>query len=166
MATDQVKQDNQTRAQRAKKAHEEASKRRADKESALKSAYRAGDGEAIISDLMEKIAGFIAVNNKVAQDGVGARPTGYKLEDGTPEVENIYLTPEQRASYLDQSKGQQAVLDYIERKLYDRDPNTGALIKRSLHEVFKEEDAPAEDAPVEGETAAEETQSEEEPKAE
>ena len=112
-----VKKANLTRAQKAKAQHEKKSAERKNDQQTIKTAYLSGKGDIILEDLVRKIKSWIALNNKVAQDGVGARATGYKLEDGSPEVENIYLTSEQRASYLDQSKGQQAILDYIERQM-------------------------------------------------
>ena len=112
-----VKKANATRAQKAKAKHEEKSLERKNDQQTVKTAYLSGKGDVILEDLQKKIKAWIALNNKVAQDGVGARATGYKLEDGSPEVENVYLTSEQRASYLDQSKGQQAILDYIERQM-------------------------------------------------
>lgn len=112
-----VKKANATRAQKAKAEHEKKSTERKNDQQTVKTAYLSGNGEVILEDLVKKIKSWIQLNNKVAQDGVGARATGYKLEDGSPEVENIYLTPVQRASYLDQSKGQQAILDYIERQM-------------------------------------------------
>lgn len=117
MAKATTKKANQTRAQKAKATHEKNSKQRANDAATVKAAYTSGNGELILEDLRHKITGWMALNNKVAQDGVGNRPTGFKLTDGSPEIETIYLTPEQRASYLDQSKGMQAILDYIDRQL-------------------------------------------------
>lgn len=117
MAKASTRAKNQSNAQKAKAAHETASKQRASDQAALKGAYRAGDGEVILEDLRKKILLWQSLNNKVAQDGVGSRPTGHKLVDGSQEQEYVYLTPTQRASYLDQSKGQQAILDYIDRML-------------------------------------------------
>lgn len=109
---------------RAKKASEHAkqTQKRAEDEASLRAAYRAGDGEVILADLRKKIPMWQSLNTKIAQDGVGARPTGYKLEDGSQEVENIYFMPEQRVTYLDKNAGMQSILDYIERKFVD-DPN-------------------------------------------
>lgn len=118
-----VKKANATRAQKAKAVHEAKSTERKNDQQTVKAAYLSGKGDLILEDLRKKITGFIQLNNKVAQDGVGARPTGYKLQDGSPEIENVYLTPEQRASYLDQSKGQQAILDYIDRQLTQPQPD-------------------------------------------
>lgn len=116
MATKQVKEDNLNRAQAAKKRYEEAAAQRESDAKALKASYLAGKGDIIVDDLKKKIANWMALNNKVAQDGVGARATGHKLTDGSEEIENVYLTSEQRASYLDQSKGMQAIYDYIVRQ--------------------------------------------------
>lgn len=115
--SEQVKKANTTRAQKAKAQHDKKSVERKNDQQTVKTGYLSGKGEIIIEDLQKKIKSWIQLNNKVAQDGVGARATGYKLEDGTQEVENIYLTPVQRASYLDQSKGMQAILDYIDRQM-------------------------------------------------
>lgn len=122
----EVKKANATRAQKAKAEHEKKSTERKNDQQTVKTAYLSGKGELILEDLQAKIKSWIQLNNKVAQDGVGARATGYKLEDGSPEVENVYLTPVQRASYLDQSKGMQAILDYIERQSAASQPETKA----------------------------------------
>lgn len=122
--SEKVKSANQTRAQKAKVLHDKKSTERKNEQQTAKTAYVSGNGDVILEDLQKKIKSWIQLNNKVAQDGVGARATGYKLEDGTQEVENIYLTPVQRASYLDQSKGMQAILDYIDRQMTMPNPET------------------------------------------
>jgi len=124
MANESTQKANQTRAQKAKAEHEKKSKERASDQQTIKSAYLSGNGEIILEDIQKKAKAWVALNNKVAQDGVGNRPTGYKLTDGSPEIETIYLTPVQRASYLDQSKGIQTILDYIERQLTRLNPET------------------------------------------
>lgn len=123
MAKKATQDANATRAQKAKAAHEKATTERASAQQTIKAAYLSGNGEIILEDLQTKIKTWMSLNNKIAQDGVGNRPTGFKLTDGTPEIETIYLSPEQRASYLDQSKGQQAILDYIERQLAQPQPD-------------------------------------------
>lgn len=130
-----VKEANATRAQKAKAAHEEASATRKNDQQFIKAAYLSGKGDIILEDLQSKIKKWMNLNNKVAQDGVGARPTGYKLEDGTQETELIYLTPTQRASYLDQSKGQQAILDYIVRQLTQKAPEEKSKKKKPIQTV-------------------------------
>lgn len=130
MATKNAKAANATRAQKAKAAHEEGSKTRKNDQQFIKAAYLSGNGEVILEDLQNKIKLWQGLNNKVAQDGVGSRPTGYKLQDGSAETELIYLTPEQRASYLDQSKGQQAILDYIVRQLTVEPPKEKSAKKQ------------------------------------
>jgi len=123
MAKSDVKKANATRAQKKAAVHSEKSESRKNDIQFIKAAYLSGKGEFIIEDLQVKIKAWMSMNNKIAQDGVGNRPTGYKLQDGSPEVETIYLTPEQRASYLDQSKGMQAILDYIDRQVTQPEPD-------------------------------------------
>jgi hypothetical protein len=153
MATEDVKNKNATRAQKAKAVHEKNSETRGNEQKYLKAAYLQGNGEVILEDLQKKIRAWIGLNNKVAQDGVGARPTGFKLTDGTPEIENVYLTPEQRASYLDQSKGQQAILDYIERQLQVGKPGDPKTITDDVEPAA--EDEPAEEDATEDTEAPE-----------
>ncbi len=114
--SESVKQANKTRAQKAREAHEKASKQRKNDQQTIKAAYLSGKGDLIIEDLLVKIPLWQKLHLKVAQDGVGIRPTGFKLTNGEQEVENIYLTPDQRASHLDKSAGLQEILDYIERQ--------------------------------------------------
>lgn len=152
-----TKKANQTRAQKAKEKYDEGAKKRANEQAMLKAAYLNGDGEIIVEDLFKKLRAWIGLNNKVAQDGVGNRPTGYKLRDGSAEIETIYLTAEQRASYLDQSKGQQAILDYLERMTAV--PSSDVKLEKTAddeaeeEEVVETEDVPEAPAPVKPKTA-------------
>ena len=94
MAKAATKSANATRAQKAKLVHEEKSTERKGELQTIKSGYLSRNGEVILEDLKNKILSWQRLNTQIAQDGVGARPTGYKLADGSPEIENIYLTPE------------------------------------------------------------------------
>jgi hypothetical protein len=115
MASETTKEKNINRAKIAKENHEKASKDRADTINKIHVAFLNGNWDIIYPNLIEKITGFQKYHIKIAQDGVGARTTGYKLEDGSPEVENIYLTASQRASHLDKAAGLEEILDYLNR---------------------------------------------------
>jgi hypothetical protein len=122
--SESVRNANKTRAQKAKATHEAATKqRKADAES-LKALYLAKKDDAVLQDVLEKAKRFISLHNKIAQDGVGARPTGEKYENGMDVVENIYLTNNQRAGHLDKSAGIQELVDYIERQITPPAPDS------------------------------------------
>src|SRR5438105_1206378 len=76
--------------------HERRNKERAKKSATVKSAYQAVKDSTVIKDLLEKAKAFQEYHAKIAQDGVGARKTGYKLENGQAEVENYFLSQAER----------------------------------------------------------------------
>lgn len=116
------------RAKLAKQTHVKNDKERAQDVVDKRSAYAAAKDSVILVDILAKGNQFIAMHNKIAQDGVGARATGHLLENGSQEVENIYLTNNQRAGHLDKSAGLQELVDYIVRQLA---PVTDALAKKA-----------------------------------
>lgn len=97
--------------------HERKTKERKEDAAGLKAAYLAAKDDTVLKDILTKLKSFAAYHVKMAQDGVGYRSTGAKLEDGSPEQELFYFTPEQRVSHLDKSAGQLELIDYIERQL-------------------------------------------------
>lgn len=102
--------------------HARKSKERAEIASDIKGVYRAAKDSQLIKDLLSKLELFKDLHMGVARDGVGARKTGYKLENGQEEVENIFLTNNKRVSELDRAAGIQQVIDYIERQIADEPP--------------------------------------------
>lgn len=114
MATEEVKQKNSARAKKVENYNKSAEKRGND-QATLKAAYLAGNGEIILGDIRTKIQSWQKLNAKLAQDGVAVRATGHKLVDGSPEVENVFLSNDERARYLDKNAGLQGLWDYIER---------------------------------------------------
>lgn len=114
---DKVKQDNRTRAQKAKDLHEANTQKRADELATLKGFYLAEVDNPVLLDILNKIEAFKAVHLKVAQDGVGSRKTGEKYENGSDVFDLIYLTPAQRAAHLDKAAGLQEIADYIGRMI-------------------------------------------------
>lgn len=97
--------------------HQRNQKARKEEADSLKASYLAVKDDVVLKDILEKGRSFVAYHVKLAQDGTGARRTGYKLEDGTAEVENYFLKPAERVSHLDKSAGILELLDYIERQL-------------------------------------------------
>lgn len=116
------------RAKLAKQTHAKNDKERAQEVVDKRSAYAAAKDSVILVDILEKGNAFIAMHNKIAQDGVGARKTGHKLTNGEEEIENIYLTNNQRAGHLDKSAGLQELMDYIVRQLA---PVSEALVQKA-----------------------------------
>lgn len=116
MTTAKTIQENRTRVQKAKELHEQKNRERADKIANTKAAYQSIKDHLAFLDLAEKAKSFVAYHQKIAQDGVGARPTGYKLEDGTQETETYYLMAEKRVNELERAAGIQELIDYFERQ--------------------------------------------------
>lgn len=114
MATVKQKQQAKKRSV-AKKTHDVKTKERANQVIDLKVAYGQKDAQVVVADILEKAKKFISYHNKIAQDGVGARKTGFKTANDQDEVETVYLTNDQRAGHLDKSAGIQELVDYIER---------------------------------------------------
>jgi hypothetical protein len=124
-----VKQKQQAKKSKlTKTTKKNADKQRANDVIDLKLAYGNKQAAPAIKDFMEKIKKFQGYHIKIAQDGVGAKKTGYKLENGQEEVENVYLTSEQRAGHLDKAAGLQEIFDYVERMLT---PVTDELAKKA-----------------------------------
>jgi hypothetical protein len=113
--SDSVKSNNRARAARA--VHEQKSKERADEAKLLKANYLKGADSPVLLDVLAKARSFAAYHTKLAQDGVGVRKTGHKLENSTDEVETVYYSNEKRLSELDRASGLQELVAYIERQL-------------------------------------------------
>lgn len=110
-----TKAKNRTRA--AKALHEKKSEdRRADAQ-LTKAAYLKEKDSIVLQDVLEKAQSFAKYHTKMAQDGVGVRQTGHKLEDGQPDMETVYYSNEKRVSELDKAAGILELVDYIERQL-------------------------------------------------
>jgi hypothetical protein len=108
---------NRTRAQKVKALHEQKSKERASDQATLKAMYLANRDDPLLLDVMAKAKSFISYHVKLAQDGTGARKTGYKLSDGTAEIENYFFSNDEIASEMKKAAGIQELLDYLERQI-------------------------------------------------
>lgn len=118
-----TKAANQTRAQKAKALHEKNSAVRAGDQAALKAMFMADKDNPLIANIIETGKGLIRYHVKIAQDGVGARKTGYKLENGTDEVENYVFSNDEIAGEMKRAAGLQELIDYIERQQKLPDPS-------------------------------------------
>lgn len=116
MANAKTSAANKTRAQKAKALHEQKTQERASDQATLKALYLANMNDPILLDIMAKAKSFIGYHTKLAQDGTGARKTGYKLADGTPEIENYFFSNDEIASEMKKAAGIQELLDYLERQ--------------------------------------------------
>lgn len=110
-----VKKANMTRAQKAKEAHEIASKQRATKIAESKTLYQSESEGPLLEDILERARKYIKYHIKIAQDGVGSRKTGDKYENNQDVMEVYYLTPTERVTHLDKAAGIQEIIDTIER---------------------------------------------------
>ena len=72
--------------------------------------------EPALADIIAKGKEFAAYHLKLAKDGMGARVTGQD-DRGNPIVEDYFLTSDQRIAELDQAKGIEQYVGYIENQL-------------------------------------------------
>lgn len=116
MAT-KTKAANATRGQRAKALHDENMKTLKNEQATLKAHYLKEKDSPVLADILHKAKKFQEYHEKLARDGVGARKTGYKLEDGSDEVENYFLSDSEISGNMKKSAGIQELVDYIKRML-------------------------------------------------
>lgn len=105
-----------TRAQRARAEHEAKTSERLNDLREVRNSFREIKDTPAMKNLIHYINTMVKMNEKIARDGVGARRTGYKLENGQEEVENIFLSKDERVAKLDRAAGQQDILDYLLRQ--------------------------------------------------
>ncbi|UOF80566.1 hypothetical protein [Caudoviricetes sp.] len=96
--------------------HKQKSQERAKEVSDLRAAYKSLEKDPVIVDILTKAKTFASYHSKMAKDGIGARVTGRDAESGKDIVETVYLTSEQRIAELDQAKGLEQLIAYIERQ--------------------------------------------------
>lgn len=106
-----------TKVQKASELHQRKTKERAEAVALTKATYQAAKESPVLQDILEKAKQFAAYHVKLAQDGVGYRNTGAKLQDGTPEQELYYFDHQKRVTELDKSAGLLELVDYIERQI-------------------------------------------------
>lgn len=98
-------------------AHQRAVRERASEAKHVKAIYQDTVHDELLADLIRKGNSFVDYHLKIAKDGVGAKKTGFKLEDGTEEVQNVFLTQAERCAHLDKAAGIEELLNYIQRQL-------------------------------------------------
>lgn len=103
--------------QKAAAEHTKKNEERASKIQNIRAAFAAEKDGLVVPHIIEMCEQFKKYHLKIAQDGVGARKTGYKLQDNTEEVENFFLSNHQRAGHLDKASGLQEIIDYIDRQI-------------------------------------------------
>lgn len=108
--------DSRTRAQAKKQLHEQKQEERKRAAEQLRAEYAQIKDSPALEDILNKARQFANWHLKLAKDGVGSRVTGND-DNGNPVVEEYYLTSEQRIAELDQCKGQEQLIAYIEGKL-------------------------------------------------
>lgn len=111
-----VKKANSTRAAKAK-LHAENTQKRTNELKLTKAEYLKEKDNPVVLDILAKAEAFAKYHTKMAQDGVGVRKTGHKLENGMDEVETIYYTNEKRITELDRAAGLLELVDYIKRQI-------------------------------------------------
>ncbi len=109
--------DHRNKIQKTQAIHEQKSKERADVISNTKALYQAERENPLLADILAKAKSLSAMHLQLAQDGVGFRNTGALLQNGQPEQEVYYFTPDKRCSELDRSAGNLELVNYIERMM-------------------------------------------------
>ena len=108
--------DETTRRRAVKELHEKRAKERAEEIQALKAQYVQIKDSPALADIVAKAKQFAGYHLKLAKDGVGARKVGTD-DKNQPIMEDYYLTQEQRVAELDQAKGIEQLISYIEQKI-------------------------------------------------
>lgn len=108
--------DEVTRRRAVKELHEKRDKERAEEIQALKAHYAQIKDSPALADIVVKAKSFADYHLKLAKDGVGARKVGVDGK-GAAVLEDYYLTQEQRVAELDQAKGIEQIIGYIEQKI-------------------------------------------------
>lgn len=108
--------DEQTRRRAVKELHEKKAKERAEEIQSLKAHYAQIKDSPALADIVTKARQFADYHLKLAKDGMGARKVGTD-DRGQPILEDYYLTQEQRVAELDQAKGLEQLIAYVEQKI-------------------------------------------------
>lgn len=108
--------DPRTRAQVRKELHQKKQEERKAAAEALHHEYQKLKDEPAIADIIRFAKQMAAYHTKMAKDGVGAKNMGVD-DSGAPIIEDYRLSSEERLSELDQAKGIEQIVSYIEQKL-------------------------------------------------
>lgn len=108
--------DEATRRRATAKLHKEKSEERKRMAEQRRAEYAKIKDEPALADIIQKGREFAAYHLKLAKDGMGARVNGQD-EKGNPNVEDYFLTSDQRIAELDQAKGIEQYVAYIEKQL-------------------------------------------------
>lgn len=110
-------QDKRSKIERAKQTHTRKTKERKNDTELIRAAYQSEKDGIVLTDILSKANAFANYHTKMAQDGVGARKTGHKLENGTDEMETVFYDHEKRITELDKAAGLLELVDYIQRQM-------------------------------------------------
>jgi hypothetical protein len=108
--------DAATRRKAAAQLHKQKAEERKRLVEQRKGEYAQIKDSPALADIISKGKEFAAYHLKLAKDGMGARITGQD-ENNQPVVEDYFLTSDQRIAELDQAKGIEQYVAYIENQL-------------------------------------------------
>lgn len=111
--------DQKGRVAKAKKAHEQANKERADEANALRISFKNIKDEPAFQHTLYMLQHLADLHTRVAKDGGGYRDTGRRDISGNAEQELVFFTPEKRMSELDQASGLEEGLAWMQRQITD-----------------------------------------------
>lgn len=91
-------------------------KEREDEARRVKAIYQANKSNPALLDVLEKARRFVDYHNQIARDGVGMRQNGVD-SNGNRINEEYRLSSEERCSELDQAKGIEQLISYIDQRI-------------------------------------------------
>lgn len=96
--------------------YKRGNKERADEAERIKAVYKQHKDNPALLDALEKARLFADYHHKIAKDGVGMRQNGIDSK-GNKVLEEYRLTPEERCGELDQAKGIEQLIAYIDQRI-------------------------------------------------
>ena len=108
--------DEMNRRKQVIEAHNRKRKEREDEARRVKAIYQANKTNPALLDVLEKARRFVDYHNQIARDGVGMRQNGVD-SNGNKINEEYRLSLEERCSELDQAKGIEQLISYIDQRI-------------------------------------------------
>ena len=96
--------------------YKRGNKERADEAKRIKAIYKQHKDNPALTDALEKARLFADYHLKIAKDGVGIKRNGVD-SNGNTILEEYRLTPEERCGELDQAKGIEQLIAYVDQRI-------------------------------------------------
>jgi len=108
--------DRQARRLLAKELHDKNTQERLRERDALRAHYTQIKDSPAFQDILSMAHKFVDFHIRLAKDGVGTRKIGVN-NNGNPILEDYVLSHQERVAELDQVKGIEQLIAYIENKI-------------------------------------------------